>query len=162
MIRVRPMRPGEGPRLYALYHRAVHEGAAGAYTAAERAAWVPTDRMPADWPDRLTGQITVVAEADGPPLGFMTLGRDGHLDLAFVLPEAMGTGAAAALHDRLLSEAGALGLTRLDTEASHLARRFLLKQGWTLLAAQQVQRRGQSLTNFRMEKRVSPAQRLSR
>ena len=45
-------------------------------------------------------------------------------------------------------------MDRLTTEASHLARRFLLKQGWTELAAQEVEIGGVRLVNFRMTKRV--------
>jgi putative acetyltransferase len=155
MTRIRPMAADDPPALYVIFFRAVHEGAAGAYNDAQRAAWAPEPAMPADWPRRLADQVTLVAEAKGRPVGFMTLGRDGHLDLAYVLPEAMGSGVAAALHDRLLAEAAALGLTRLDTAASHLARRFFARQGWTVIAEQQIGRRGQKLTNFRMEKRLA-------
>lgn len=155
MTRIRPLAPGDPPALHAIFFRAVREGAAAAYSDAQRAAWAADPEMPADWPRRLADQVTVVAEAAGRPIGFMTLGRDGHLDLAYVLPEAMGTGVAAALHDRLLAEAEKLGLARLDTEASHLARRFFARQGWTVIAEQQIERRGQTLTNFRMEKRLA-------
>ena len=157
MIRVRPYRPADALPLRQVFWRAVQEGAASAYDQRQRDAWARAPEAPPDWPDRLGRQITLVAEAtegDASPVGFMTLGHDGHLDLAFVLPEAMGGGAAAALHDRLLAEAAARGMDRLTTEASHLARRFLLKQGWTELAAQEVEIGGVRLVNFRMAKRV--------
>ena len=156
-IRVRPYRPADAAALRRVFWRAVQEGAASAYDLRQRDAWARAPEAPPDWPDRLGRQITLVAETtdgDGGPLGFMTLGHDGHLDLAFVLPEAMGGGAAAALHDRLLAEAEARGIDRLTTEASHLARRFLLKQGWSEIAAQEVEIGGVRLVNFRMAKRV--------
>ncbi|MFV0245517.1 MAG: GNAT family N-acetyltransferase [Qingshengfaniella sp.] len=156
MIRIRPYRPTDAPELSDLFHRAVHEGAARFYTAAERTAWAPPDAPGPDWADRLGAEITLVAETTHlAPAGFMTLGRDGHLDLAYVHPQAMVTGVAAALHDRMLGIARDLGHTRLDTEASHLARRFFLRQGWTDHGAQQVIRHGVTLTNFRMEKRLA-------
>lgn len=154
MTRIRSYRPGDAPALRLIFWRAVQEGTKAAYDQRQRDAWARAPEAPPDWPDRLGTQITLVAERDGAAVGFMTLGHDGHLDLAFVAPEAMGTGVAAALHDRVLTEAAARGIDRLTTEASHLARRFLLRQGWREIAAQEVEIGGVRLANFRMAKRV--------
>jgi len=153
-VHVRPYRAGDAPVLAHVFDRAVREGAADAYDTDQRAAWAGAIDTPPDWSQRLSEEVTVVAERGGEIVGFMTLGRDGFLDLAFVLPEAMGTGVAAALHDRILAEAEARKLTRLTTEASHLARRFFIKQGWRDLGEVQVDLGGTLLTSFSMEKRV--------
>jgi putative acetyltransferase len=153
-VTVRNLEGPETEALHGIFLRAVRDGAAGYYDETQRAAWSGRAHEPPAWAERLGGQITVVAWAGDQPQGFMTLGHDGHLDLAFVRPEAMGRGVAAALHDRLIHIARENGLTRLDTEASHLARRFFLRQGWVELAEQQVEIRGVKLTNFRMEKRL--------
>lgn len=156
MIRVRGFRAGDADALLAVFRRAVLEGAAAHYDGPQRAAWAGAADAPPAWAERLGGQMTLVAEdAAGRCAGFMTLGRDGHLDLAFVTPEAMGTGVAAALHDRLLVEAAALGLTRLTTDASHLARRFLLKSGWRETGRTDTDIDGTRLAGFRMEKRLA-------
>lgn len=154
MIRIRNFCPSDSDALRQIFYRAVHEGTTAWYTPEQRAAWANAAEAPPEWPKRLGDHMTVVAEMDAQISGFMTLGYDGHLDLAFVTPESMGTGVASALHDRLLSLARAAGLELLTTEASHLARRFFLRQGWTELAAQEVELRGVSLANFRMEKRL--------
>jgi putative acetyltransferase len=156
-IIIRPYRDGDAPVLARIFDRAVREGAVGAYDADQIAAWASAMDTPPEWSQRLSEEITLVAERDGTVAGFMTLGRDGFLDLAFVLPEAMGTGVAAAIHDRLLLEAHARSLTRLTTEASHIARRFFLKQGWRELGEVQVTLGGTTLTSFEMEKRLGPA-----
>jgi len=156
VIRVRRYRAGDAAPLHAIFYRAVHEGAAAFYSVAEQRAWAPHTAPPSDWAARLADQITCVAEEPDGPVGFMTLGHDGHLDLAYVAPETMGRGVASALHDRILAEAQARGLTTLDTEASHLARRFFLRQGWRDHGAQQVARGDVRLTNFRMTKTVAP------
>ena len=103
---------------------------------------------------RLGDSLTLVADGADGPLGFMTLKDDGELDLAFVRPDARGSGIATKLYLALERAASERGLTRLRTEASYPARRFFLKQGWHELAEQQVERDGVSLTNFRMEKRL--------
>lgn len=153
-MRVRSYQDGDAPCLAQVFDRAVREGAVGAYDAAQRAAWASAPKAPPDWAERLSEEITIVAERDSAVVGFMTLGRDGFLDLAFVLPEAMGTGVAAALHDRILAEAEARGMTRLTTEASHIARRFFLKQGWRDLGEIQIEIGGAMLPSFGMEKRL--------
>jgi len=152
MIRLRAYEDTDAPALFRVFYRAVHEGAAGRYTTEQRNAWAPSDHPGPNWPERLSRQITIVAETDGTdgPQGFMTLGHDGFLDFAYVLPEQMGKGVADALHDRLLSIAGEKGLDSLETEASHLARRFFLKSGWRELAPQQVDRGGVLIPNYRM------------
>ncbi len=160
-LRVRLARAEETPDLVALMRRAVLEGTGEHYGARERAAWAAALPGPADLSARLEGQEALVAEAQtgGTPLGLMTLTADGALDLAYVDPDAMGRGVAAALHDRVLTLAAARGIVRLETEASHLARRFFQRAGWELVAAQRVERGGIWLTNFRMEKRLAPGRR---
>lgn len=153
-LRVRRFRTEDAASLAEVFDRAVREGTVGAYDADQRAAWASALDAPPDWCRRLSEEITLVAERDGQLVGFMTLGRDGFLDLAFVLPEAMGTGVAAAVHDRMLAEAEARNLSRLTTEASHLARRFFIKQGWQELGEVKVSLGGINLTSFSMEKRL--------
>ncbi|TDL85835.1 GNAT family N-acetyltransferase [Meridianimarinicoccus aquatilis] len=156
MTSIRPFKAQDADILQHVFYRAVQEGAVGAYSVAERAAWASAPNAPPNWAQRLGSEITLVAERDGQPAGFITLGRDGHVDLLFVLPEEMGSGIAAALHDRMLSEADQRDIPRLTTEASVIARRFLLKQGWRELTEQKIELGGVWLTNYRMEKRLTP------
>ncbi|OSP55482.1 GNAT family N-acetyltransferase [Pseudoruegeria sp. SK021] len=155
MIRIRPFEPADAPELLLVFQRSVQEGAASAYDAAQRHAWASAVTASPVWTRRLGDQITVVAQHPDGLIGFMTLGYDGHLDLAYVRPDWMGKGIAARLHDRLLARAEDHNMTRLTTEASLLARRFFLRQGWRELARQEVQRGAVSLTNFRMDKRLA-------
>ena len=60
----------------------------------------------------------------------MSLCPDGLLDMAFVLPEVMGKGTAAALYDILLAKARAENLPRLTVSASIFSHRFLARRGW--------------------------------
>jgi putative acetyltransferase len=150
MTSVRRFAAGDAPACHAVFFRAVREGAAGHYSEDQRRAWAPEAAMPESWPDWLAREATFVAEEGGRIIGFMVLARDGLLDMAFVMPEAMGQGVAGRLLDVVMAEAGARGLTRLHTEASHLARRFFLCHGWVEEARQEVEKRGQRLVNFRM------------
>lgn len=141
-MQIRRYQPADAGALAQIFFDAVRLGAAPKYTAAELAAWA----------QRLDGLTTVVAESPSGLLGFMSLRSDGYLDLAFVRPDCRGTGVADALHSEILTEACARHLHRLTTEASRMARPFFLRMGWHLIAAQTVQRNGQSIENFRMAK----------
>ena len=151
---LRAAQPGDGAPAWAVVRRAVHEGAAGAYTPEQRRAWAPGPEAPPGWEAGLLAGHTVLAERRRRMTGFMTLAGDGHLDYAYVLPEAMGTGLSDRLLDAIEAQAHALGLVVLTTEASHLARRFLVRRGWRVAARQDVIRNGVALTNFRMHYRL--------
>ncbi|RGP36956.1 GNAT family N-acetyltransferase [Pseudotabrizicola alkalilacus] len=130
MIRLRPYAPGDRAAVKTVFYRAVHEGAAGHYTAAQRAAWAPDPTVDPAQPDRLVGQFCLLCERDGQITGFMSLCDDGYLDMAFVLPEVRGKGDAAALYDAILAEAQRRALPRLTAHASLLARPFFARRGW--------------------------------
>ena len=153
-LTVRDYRVEDAEALGAIYYRAVREGTIAFYDGAQRAAWAAYWPGGGAWVKRFARLRTWVAEADSAPVGFMSLCDDGLLDLAFVLPEWMGRGAAAAIYDTLEVHARTSGLRQLDTEASYLARRFFLRRGWQEIARQDQERKGVILTNFRMEKQL--------
>ena len=151
---LRPLAKGDGAISFDVFIDAVRNGAKEHYTAEQRAAWAPVDVMPATWEDRHLATTVFVAESERQLEGFMTLTAEGVIDMAFVRPSAMGTGIAVQLYEKIEAAAHASGMTRLSTQASHLARPFFLRRGWNLLAAQTVQKRGQTIENFRMEKHL--------
>lgn len=148
MVTLRPYRAADRAACAAVFFRAVREGAAGAYDAAQREAWAPDG--PEEGADRLLDEWCLVAERGGRVAGFMAMTPEGYLDMAFVLPEEMGRGTAGLLYDALLAKARAAGLSRLTVHASHLARPFLERRGWQVEAAERVARNGQSLDRFAM------------
>ncbi len=127
---VRLFRLNDGQAVRDVFVRAVREGAASRYSAEELEDWLPDPAMPEGWGAWLAEHITFVAEDRGRITGFMMVERDGYLNMAFVLPEAMGKGTADRLYARILSAAQDLGLTRLTVFASRHARRFFARHGW--------------------------------
>jgi putative acetyltransferase len=133
-----------------LIHHAIHEGAAGAYDDAQRVAWSPEPRSGPAMLERLSGQSVLLGADTHGLAGIFTLTQDGLLDLAFVRADRKGDGLAGRLHDALIARARAAGLKSLHTEASHIARRFFAKRGWSLERTQAVELRGASLENHVM------------
>ena len=155
---IRRFRAGEGVALGQLFHRAVQEGAAGAYDAAQRDAWCSAPPQGPEWEARLAAIVTLVAWQGDTPVGFMSVDpATGHLDMAFVLPRVKGTGVASMLLGLLERCARRRGCDRMTSDASEIARRFFLRHGWQDGRRQQITRHGIALHNYRMAKPLKPA-----
>lgn len=151
-MEIRPFEPDDAGPLGEVFHRAVRDGAAARYRPDQVAAWSPEQPSGARWSDRLATADTVVASEGETRFGFMTVDETGYLDLAFVLPEKMGTGVADRLYAMLETRARARGTLTLSTQASLLAEPFFARHGWTLVRRQEVEINGVVLANAWMEK----------
>lgn len=157
MIRLRPYAPTDRAAVKTVFFRAVREGAAAQYSAEQRAAWAPDLSVDASQPDRLADQFCLLSESGGQITGFMSLCEDGYLDMAFVLPEVMGKGHAAALYDAILAEATRRRLPQMTTHASLLARPFFLRRGWHVEQVEDHPLDTLTLRRFAMQIRLRPA-----
>ena len=134
-----------------VYVDSVRNGTAPFYTAEQAHAWAPSLTDDEEWTGRLGTGTTWVAETEDGISGFITLTSDGHLDFFFVRPAARSAGTAQALYATMIEQAQSDGFDRLTTHASHLARRFLEKRGWEVVAEEDVVRNGVVLRRSRME-----------
>ena len=94
---------------------------------------------------------TFVVEEGNEIWGFATLDGD-YFDHLFVSSTAQRRGVATALADRVEQTAKEQGFSRISVHASLTARPFFEKRGYRMLKQQQVERFGERLTNFVMEK----------
>ena len=99
----------------------------------------------------LTLPPVLAAERDGQLLGFGSIGPDGYLDLLYVRKDCQHQGIATVLCDFLET---LYPVDRVTVHASITARPFFEARGYRVLRAQQVERRGQLLTNYVMEKEM--------
>lgn len=155
-MRIRAYRTRDLPALVALFRETVHAVGAAAYTPEELAAWAPADLRPEDWTPRVARNRVWVAEDGGEIVGFAELSPEGAVDMLYVHKDRQGRGIARALLGELEAAVRAKGLARLSTDASRIAKPFFLSRGFTLVAAQEVERRGVRIENFRMEKALEP------
>ena len=154
---IRPFRDDDARATAQIFFDSIRLGTQTYYDEAQRNAWAPRVPEATKWLDRLKSQTVLVAKRQGRVAGFMTLTAEGYIDLAFVAPDLLGQGIGKALYDSILSEAVKSGVPRLTTEASHLARAFFERQGWSVVKPQTVVRGGVSIPNFAMEKILSSA-----
>ena len=151
-MRLRLYRDGDLPALLELFYSTVHTVCTGDYTSAQLDAWAPRKPDEAAWDASLRSRTTLVAEEDGAILGFGNIGPDGYLDLLYVHKNHQRRGIAAVLCDFLET---LYPVDRITVHASETARAFFEKQGYRMLRSQRVERRGQVLTNYVMEKELS-------
>lgn len=150
-FRIRQAQPADHAALGQVMYEAIH-ATPSPYTARERSAWLPAPNLGPAWSARLASQYVLLAEDASAPVGLASLTTEGHIDLAFLLPSARGTGLFRRLIDGLEAEAQRQGHRRLHTHASLAAEGPFRTLGFTDIARETVQRGGAGLRRVTMEK----------
>jgi len=149
-LSIRSYRASDLDAVIDIFLRAIRESAIRDYGQAQIDAWAQADR--AAWSARRLSRPTWIALVGPNPAGFTDLASNGYLDMMFVHPAFQRRGVATALLGTVEAAARAQALPRIFTEASITARPFFDRSGFRVLAAQEVEKRGQTLRNFLMEK----------
>jgi putative acetyltransferase len=153
MIAIRSYAPQDADVTIEIFVRAIRELASRDYTPAQVDAWAQVEDREA-WARIRAARPTWIAACDGAVAGFSDLAAGGHLDMMFVHPRYQRRGVASSLLTTVEAAAREQNLSLLTTEASLTARPFFEVAGFHVVAAQEVQKRGQTFRNFRMEKRL--------
>ena len=138
------------PAVLNLFRTSVHTLCRADYTPAQLSAWAPADTDEAPWARRLQCQTFLLAEEDGDLMGFTSLEGD-YLDLLYVHPRHARRGVGTVLCDAL--ERQCTG-QRITVHASLTARPFFARRGYRTVEPHEVHRRGETLTNYLMEKEL--------
>lgn len=138
------------PAVLNLFRTSVHTLCRADYIPAQLSAWAPADTDEAPWARRLQCQTFLLAEEDGDLMGFASLEGD-YLDLLYVHPRHARRGVGTVLCDAL--ERQCTG-QRITVHASLTARPFFARRGYRTVEPHEVQRRGETLTNYLMEKEL--------
>ncbi|MDC7742191.1 GNAT family N-acetyltransferase [Rhizobium binxianense] len=150
-ILIRPYAPGDADATIEIFQRAIREVSSKHYLPTQIEAWAQVEDRSL-WAERRISRPAWIAEIEGEPVGFSDLTSEGCLDMMFVHPEFQGLGIASRLLSRVEEEALKLGFSQIYTEASRTARPFFERRGFRVVKKQVVEKRGQSLENFLMEK----------
>ena len=132
-MRIREYRPSDAAALSMIFYRSVREVASRCYTPAQIEAWAPrlVETSAQNNPANTEGRLILVAVDDADePIAFGDLEANGHIDHLYASPDALGSGAASEIYNRLESHARELGLTRLYVEASECAVPFFERKGY--------------------------------
>lgn len=157
-MNLRTSLPADSEALAALFTASVHALGAARYDERQRFAWAPVPPDLAAWRHRLAGLRTILAEADGVPLGFVSFTPSGHIEMLYTAPAAVRRGVATALFEHAVAWIVSAGeAVTLSTESSLVAEPFFSSKGFRIVATQEVTRRGVVLRRYAMSRPVAGA-----
>lgn len=156
-IIIREYRSSDLTALIQLFRDSVRSIARRDYSERQVLAWAPDFIDPEVFGRRRADKPTWIAEINGMIAGFVDLEPDGHIDMLYVHAEDQAKGVARALLAHIENVAIRLGLDRLYTEASITARTAFEHRGFLVVATQTVLLRGETFTNYRMERQIASA-----
>lgn len=151
MAALRSYRSDDLDAILTLFYDTIHSVNLRDYSPAEADAWAPKNPDRARWEHNLSSQDTLVAEQDGQIVGFANWDRADHFDCLYVHKDFQGQGIASLLAGEIEHRAR-LVTPAIHVEASITAKPFFEKRGYLVKRAQLVERFGQKLKNFIMEK----------
>lgn len=129
-LALRPFLPADATLLREIFRDSIEELTSDDYTEAQQEAWASAADDAAEFRDKLSGQLTLVATLEGSPVGFASLEGKDKIGMLYVHPAATGQGVGAMLVDALEKLAGARGTAKLTVDASDSARGFFEKRGY--------------------------------
>src|SRR5262249_19353193 len=103
---LRPFLAADAPLLREIFRDSIEELTSDDYTEAQQEAWASAADDVADFREKLSGQLTLVATLEGSPVGFASLEGKNKIDMLYVHPAATGQGVGAMLVDALEKLAG--------------------------------------------------------
>jgi putative acetyltransferase len=127
---LRPFLQADVPALAEIFKASIEELTGDDYTEAQQAAWASRADDEEAFGKRLAGLLTLVATAEGTPVGFAALKGADHIEMLFVHPAVAGQGVGAMLYDALEKLAGARQAKRLTVDASDTAEEFFRRRGF--------------------------------
>jgi putative acetyltransferase len=149
---IRLFRSEDAAQVAKLFHDTVREVNRRDYSIAQVQAWSPDDLDFRDWATVCSQRFTYVAEQSGVIVGFGELLPEGQIDCFYCHKDYQRQGVGRAVYQAIETKARELQLERLWTEASITAQPFFRSIGFSVIREQQVERRGETFTNYRMEK----------
>jgi putative acetyltransferase len=138
-----------------VYRDAVRGIGPQAYTAEQVAAWASYPDDLAEFRDRMSCGLTLVAEEASRVIAFGQLEPTDHLAFLYCSAARARRGVGSAIYSALEAHAFSRGVSEIRTEASTISRPFFEKQGYAVIAIEHVSRFGLEFERFRMRKKWS-------
>ena len=152
MFTIRKFQPGEELQLRKLFYQTIHNINIGDYSQEQTNAWAPKAYDKAAWVEKINRLKPYVVEDEGNIVAYGDIQPDGYIDHFFCHHNYQGKGIGKALLNQLLAVAEKEKVPRVYAHASKTAMPFFRYQGFAVVKEQQVEIRGEVLTNYVVEK----------
>lgn len=154
-MKIRNYKPSDCKEMAELFYHTIHTVNAKDYTEEQLNVWATGQVDLEKWNQSFLEHYSIVAVDGDRITGFGDIDETGYLDRLYVHANHQNQCVATAICDAL--EQTAPG--NITTHASITARPFFEKRGYKVIKEQQVERQGIFLTNFVMEKEMTPDER---
>ena len=151
---IRNYHPSDCEEMAELFYNTVHTINAKDYTNEQLNVWATGQVDLKKWNQSFLEHYSVVAVEGKCIIGFGDIDKTGYLDRLYVHSDYQKQGVATAICDALEQTAH----RNITTHASITARPFFEKRGYKVVKEQQVKRQEILLTNFVMEKEMTPGE----
>lgn len=155
MLLLRKYQSADCKQIVELFYNTVHSVNKKDYNEAQLEAWAPNEINSSTWDKSLLEHYSVVVEKNSLIIGFGDLDKTGYLDRLYVHKDYQGLGVATIIVNQLEKYAQAKGVKIITTAVSITAKSFFEKCGYRTIKEQTVERKGQYLTNFIMQKNIA-------
>ncbi len=152
MITIRDYVEADAETLWNIHFHTIRNINSRDYTKTQVEAWAPEDIDLSAWRKLMKRLSPFVAEIEGVIVGYTDLQPNGLIDHFFCHHEYQGQGVGKALMNHVFSVGQQRGVKRFYSEVSITARPFYEHFGFNVVQQQEMEVRGQKLTNFVMEK----------
>lgn len=151
VIRIRAYTSEDARELKTLFFDTVHNVNKRDYSESQIKAWASEEITYESWRVLMEKLTPFVAEIDNKIVGYADLQPDGLIDHFYVGHQYQKRGVAGALMQRIYQQSNQNNLSRIYSHVSITAKPFFEHCGFKVIEEQQVDIRGQVLTNFVME-----------
>ena len=154
-MKIRNYKPSDCKEMAELFYHTIHTVNAKDYTEEQLNVWATGQVDLEKWNQSFLEHYSVIAVDGDRITGFGDIDETGYLDRLYVHADHQNQCVATVICDAL--EQTAPG--NITTHASITVRPFFEKRGYKVIKEQQVERQGIFLTNFVMEKEMTPDER---
>ncbi|WP_338586604.1 GNAT family N-acetyltransferase [Clostridium baratii] len=151
-MNIRMYRSEDCKEIVELFYNTVHSVNAKDYNKAQLDAWAPKDINISKWDKSLLEHYSIVIEDNSIIIGFGDLDINGYFDRLYVHKDYQGAYVATRILNEIEKYAQENEIKVITTHSSITAKPFFEKQGYKVVKEQVVERKGQKLKNFIMEK----------
>jgi putative acetyltransferase len=152
VLSIRKFQKGDESNLRDIFFNTIRKVNIQDYSELQVKAWAADDYDQSQWYKRMSSINPFVAILDGEIVGYADIQDNGYIDHFFCHWNHQGKGIGKALMQKLIVAGQQKGITRFYSHASLNEKAFFEHFGFQLLKSQQVNIRGQVLTNYVMEK----------
>jgi putative acetyltransferase len=154
VLNIRKFQKGDESALREIFFNTIRNVNVKDYSEAQVQAWAPDNYDATTWYERISFVDPFVAILEEIIVGYADLQDNGYIDHFFCHCNYQGKGIGKSLMQKIIATGKSKGIERLYSHVSITAKPFFEHFGFQVVTEQQVEIRGQVLTNYVMEKLV--------